>query len=545
MADVRKCWKFAIGAILPCLLLICDGRGDEPTRDLAMRLRELDTNVLSADERKAQRLGEMLSMDVRARRNTVNQRETSAWRNIQSRAEWENYRDARITALRNSLGTFPSPVKDLKIKVARTINGDGYRVENMLFESRPSLWVTANLYSPANPQSAKEITGGRPGILVIHSHHNPKTQSELQDMGMLWARQGCVVLVPDQLGHGERRQHPFVDEKSYSGSFRPSRQDYYFRYNTAMQLHVIGESLIGWMAWDMMRCVDLLLARPDIDPKKIILLGSVAGGGDPAAVTAAIDSRVAAVVPFNFGGPQPETTYPLPANAEDAFNYVGGGSWESTRNLRLSARDGFLPWVIVGSVAPRGLVYGHEFDWDREHDPVWARLQKIYSFYEGDPKLTATVGRGKVTGTAGPDNTHCNNIGAEHRKGIYPAFQQWFGIPVPATENQQRLPASDLLCLTPDVSTEINPKSLSEIAAKIGDERLLGARKKLHALTPNARLEILRTDWTRLLGHVDPTNVPTVRMRTAQPFEQGTIERISLEIEPGIVVPIVLLLPHR
>src|SRR5437667_3862897 len=103
-----------------------------------------------------------------------------------------------------------------------------------------------------------------------------------------------------------------------------------------MQLHVIGDSLIGWMAWDLSRGVDLLLVRPGMDPKRIILLGAVAGGGDPAAVTAALDPRIKAVVPFNFGGPQPETVYPLPKDPEKAFNYAGGGSWESTRNLRLS-----------------------------------------------------------------------------------------------------------------------------------------------------------------------------------------------------------------
>ncbi len=83
-------------------------------------------------------------------------------------------------------------------------------------------------------------------------------------MGMTWARQGCLVLVMDQLGHGERRQHPFVTEKDYAGSFRPSRQDYYFRYNVGIQLHLIGDSLLGWMVWDLRRGIDLLLGQPGI-----------------------------------------------------------------------------------------------------------------------------------------------------------------------------------------------------------------------------------------------------------------------------------------
>src|SRR5262249_34447524 len=204
------------------------------------------------------------------------------------------------------------------------------------------------------------------------------------------------------------------------------------------------------MLWDTMRGVDLLLQR-GADPKRIILMGSVAGGGDPCAVTAALDKRITAAVPFNFGGPQPETRYPLPDDAKTFFNYAGGGSWESTRNLRLSCRDGFLPWMIVGSQAPRGLVYAHEFAWDQEKDPVWRRLQKIYGCYDATNRLDWTKGKGSVRGKAGPDNTHCNNIGAVHRERIYPALQKWFDMPVPEKEYRERFPSKDLQCLTRDI----------------------------------------------------------------------------------------------
>ena len=172
---------------------------------------------------------------------------------------------------------------------------------------------------------------------------------------MTWARAGCLVLVIDQLGHGERADHPFQSESDYSkkdAGYRWWRQDYYHRFDTNAQLHLVGESLMGWMAWDLMRGVDLLLAQPGIDKDKIILLGAVAGGGDPAGVTAALDRRIAAAAPFNFGGPQPETRFPLPEDAELHFNYLGGAYWEGTRNLRRTGIDGFFHWTIVGSIAP-------------------------------------------------------------------------------------------------------------------------------------------------------------------------------------------------
>ena len=110
-----------------------------------------------------------------------------------------------------------------------------------------------------------------PGILIFHSHHNPKTQGELQDMGMTWARSGCLVLVMDHLGHGERRQHPFRTEADYPHPFRVGRQDYFFRHNTGVQLQLVGESLMGWMVRDLMRGLDLLLSRTGIDEDRGIL----------------------------------------------------------------------------------------------------------------------------------------------------------------------------------------------------------------------------------------------------------------------------------
>jgi cephalosporin-C deacetylase-like acetyl esterase len=503
--------------------------GDE----LAARLRSWEAGAKGAP---AQPLSRMLAEDARARLRAANVRESRAWRAVKGRADWEQYRDVRLRALRASLGPFPPAPKDLKARVTGRHEGDGYRVEKVIFESRPGLRVTANLYLPAAPPQSM------PGILIVHSHHNPKSQGELQDMGMTWARQGCLVLVPDQLGHGERRQHPFVKADQYPGPFRLGRQDYYFRYNTALQLHLAGESLMGWMAWDLMRGVDLLLSRPGIDKGRIILLGAVAGGGDPAAVTAALDPRITAVVPFNFGGPQPETVYPLPPDAEQAFNYAGSGSWESTRNLRLSARDGFLPWVIVGGAAPRPLVYAHEFAWDRAQYPVWSRLQKVYGFYAASDRLDSVHGRGAVTGKP-PTSTHCNNIGPEHRRQIYPALQRWFGMKPPEKEFSRRLPAEDLNCLKPDQRGESRP--VHELAAELGAKRAAAYRQRLAGLKPEAQRRQLRQDWTRLLGAVEPAAAPKVTETSKQSLGDVTAERIVLAVEPRIMVPLVLLVPPR
>ena len=227
-----------------------------------------------------------LSEYVKRRRRELNEQDVAAWREVKTREQWEARRDKRIAALKTSLGKLPQKRGPLNAQVTKTLTGDEFIIECVVFETSQGMLVTANLYRPAKARESM------PGILICHSHHNPKTEGELQDMGMTWARQGCCVLVMDQLGHGERRQHPFRSASDFDKEFRVSRQDYHFRFTSGIQLHLIGESLIGWMASDMMHGVDLLLGLPGIDAKRIALLGSVAGGGDPAAVTAAIDPRI-------------------------------------------------------------------------------------------------------------------------------------------------------------------------------------------------------------------------------------------------------------
>src|SRR6185295_16649268 len=211
-------------------------RGSLDPAALSKALRALDPRVLAGRED----LPRMLERHARSGLREANRRETRLWREVKSREDWEKLREGRIEALRASLGAPPPPPRDGEARVTGTIEGEGFRIEKLVFESRPNIFVTANLYLPA-------AAPARPmaGIIICHSHHHPKEEGELQEMGVSWARSGCAVLVMDQLGHGERRQHPFGDPRSYPHPFRAGRQDYFFRYDLGMQLHLAGESLMG------------------------------------------------------------------------------------------------------------------------------------------------------------------------------------------------------------------------------------------------------------------------------------------------------------
>jgi dienelactone hydrolase len=498
-------------------------------------LKQLSPRVASAAD--GEQLRTMVGRQLRHRIEAANHASSAAWAKIETRDDWERFRGEKLVALRRSLGDLPPRPAEPRTLVTGRLSGDGFQIRNLVYESRPGLVVTANLYIP------QPLRTSMPGLILSHSHHNPKDQGELQDMGMTWARAGCYVLVPDHLGHGERRQHPFVSAADYSAPFQVGRQDYYFRYDTSLQLYLVGDSLMGWLVHDLMTGVDVLLAQLGIDAKRIAILGSVAGGGDPAAVTAALDERIACAVPFNFGGPQPETRYPLPEDVETSFSYAGSGSWESTRDLYRSAGDGFLPWVIVGSIAPRHLIHAHEFAWDGNRDPVWKRYHKIWSFFGVADRLSVAHGQGTLTGQD-PPGSHCNNIGAVHRRPIHDAFRRWLSIDVrPEDEYSQRRAANELLCLTDDARRRFDPQPLHAILAARAEGQLKIARGSRASATPEQRRQQIGDVWKRLLGDIDPPQPFAFHEGSPHIEQHGDLRvcRELLETEPGILVPLLRL----
>ncbi len=502
---------------------------------VAADLPDVDPAVFPPDDPRAKALAKMVWADARKRLADAGEREAKAFAAVNTRADWEAFRNPRIAALEESLGHWPAPPATVRVEVLKSIPGDGFVIDNLVYESRPGLWVTANRYRPAAPAAKM------PGILLSHSHHNGRTNGELQDMGMTWARAGCVVLVPDHLGYGERRQHPFRSEKDYPQPYRVGRQDYFHRYVTNLQLSAVGDSLMGWMVWDLVRGVDVLLHHSNADPDRIVLLGAVAGGGDPAGVTAALDPRIGCVVPFNFGGWQPESS--VTANPDREFAWFGDGYWESTRGLRDGARDGFAHWVIVGSVAPRRVVYAHEFAWNPATDPAWPRLQKVFGFYGAKDKLGFAHGGGSVKGRP-PESTHCDHIGAVHRKMVYPYLKAWFDMPVPA-EYSQRRTGADLACWASPADVErLKPQKLDLILHRSGLEQFEAMRRRLEVVRPEERPTLLRKEWATRLGDIDSRPDPKVFAGAKEKVTGGTVERYALETEPGITVPLLLIRPE-
>ena len=491
----------------------------------SVALASLPNDVWNASERKTLEVNRMWEKNLAVRVKDAALAESSDWKNIHSLTDWQKFRDTRIAALKASLGTFPERTA-LQTSVTRRLDyGGGFIVENLIYESRPGLVVTANLYLPS------KIQGRIPAIVVVHSLHGPKVQMELQDLGMTSAGAGTAVLIMDQLGAGERLQsQPWIHES------------YFSRYAMGDQLYLAGESLMKWMVWDIDRGVDVLLDRPYIDPKRIVLLGAVAGGGDPAAVTAALDDRIAAVIPFNFGEADPDDHYtggPRPYGSEIAD--PGWGEWESTRCLRLSIAGQFFPWLINASVAPRDFIFSFELGWPNgiENEPIWNRYKKVFELSGQQDHLEALDGFGPFPGPG-----EVENVGLQHRVKIFPILNHWLDIPIPAIQYDNPLPEADLMALTPKAAAERRPKTVSTIAFEIAQTHLAQARASRASLSPSEQLRSLRASLKDRLGDIDPD--PNTREKTiwTKQLSGFSVEAVSLDTAPGISVPLFLIKPN-
>jgi hypothetical protein len=203
---------------------------------------------------------------------------------LKSRAEIEARREeVRQSALR-LIGGLPAEKAPLNPRVTGGFQREGYRVENVIFESLPNYRVTANLYLP-------EGKGPFPAVLGVAGHsRNGKTSATYQHAWIGFAKRGYAVLAFDPAGQGERLM--FHDADSGDSFVGIGTGEHIAAGLPAM---LIGQGFARYEIWDGIRAVDYLLTRPEIDPKRIAVAGN-SGGGTQAAYLAVFEPRLAAAI---------------------------------------------------------------------------------------------------------------------------------------------------------------------------------------------------------------------------------------------------------
>lgn len=194
-------------------------------------------------------------------------------------------RDHFMTAI----GDLPEERTPLNVQCTGSLDRGAFTIEKLIYESLPEFYVTAALYLP------KGIESPQPAVVFVHGHSDlGKSYPVYQAVCVDLAANGFVVLAVDPPGQGERFQY-FDSEKGERIIGGCTTEHTY----AGLQFTLGGASIGRHFIWDVMRGIDYLETRPEVDATRIGLTGN-SGGGTQSCLLMMSEPRFAASVPCTF-----------------------------------------------------------------------------------------------------------------------------------------------------------------------------------------------------------------------------------------------------
>ena len=296
--------------------------------------------------------------------------------------EWQAKRPRLYQEYMDMLGLWPLPERTpLKATKTGVIEAHGVVVEKLHFQSKPGLYVTANLYRPKDTQRAPSL--GFPAVLYVCGHSNrgrDGNKTAFQDHGFWFANNGYVCLIVDTLQMGELHGvhhgtygRPWISIKKYEDGKRVLPRDV---PENRFWWHSIGYSPAAVECWNGIRAIDYLQTLPYVDANKIGVTG-ISGGGAATFWIAAADPRVKVAVPVS--------------GMADLECYIKDKVINGHCDCMFLYNTYQWDWTTIAAlVAPRPLLFANS-----DKDPIFpmdanrrvmAKLRKLYAMYDSSPK---------------------------------------------------------------------------------------------------------------------------------------------------------------
>jgi cephalosporin-C deacetylase-like acetyl esterase len=412
----------------------------------------------------------------------------------------------------SSIGGLPERTP-LNPKVVGTLERDAYKIEKVIFESQPGLFVTANLYLP------KTGTPPYPAILFPLGHEQgSKSHHAWQRLLITFARNGFVVLTYDPIGQGERIQNYDPDFKQWKAGSSTTEHTV-----IGIQCLLTGQNLARYTVWDGMRALDYLLSRKEVDSTKIGCTGN-SGGGTMTAYLSALDDRIKVAAPSCYItswrwllktiGPQDaeQCMPPFLLDGLDQPDFVE--AFASKPYLILSAIRDFFP--IAGT---------------RES---FSEAKRIYRLLGDEEKLNMVEA----------DDGHGYTL--PRRLAAYRWMSRWLkGVDASIQETEMELENEETLRCT--ASGQVTTSLVGETIFSLNLKHAESIKPKWEPLTNPQELQAfqkeLRQNMTRLTGfRLDQSEL---HVRSFGELRRGgyRIEKLTYESEPDIIVPALLFVP--
>lgn len=303
-------------------------------------------------------------------KNQTDRLAMSALENVSSLEDWKAKQNQLRDQLYEMLGLPRKiPRTDLQLKIMGKVAGKGFTVEKLHFQSRPGLYVTANLYRPEKTDQKM------PAVLYVCGHGRVKENGisygnkvHYHHHGSWFARNGYVCLTIDTLQLGEI-------EGIHHGTYREKMWWWLNR----------GYTPAGVEALNCIRSIDLLQSLPEVDADRIGVTGR-SGGGAYSWWIAALDERIKCAVPV--------------AGITDLENHVVDGCVEGHCDCMFMVNT--YKWdypMLAALVAPRPLLISNT-----DRDRIFP-LNGVYRTYEKVKKIYALYGKSENVAlhiTSGP-----------------------------------------------------------------------------------------------------------------------------------------------
>lgn len=212
-------------------------------------------------------------------------------RNKEEALRWQKEWRKELVSL---LGGFPSPPYPLKPRILKREEFSSYLRETVIFYSRENNPVFSYFLIP------RGIPLPAPALICLPGHGRgvddivgikedgtlrKKAAGYMRDFALKGVKKGFIVLAMEQMGFGRRRERRSVEKGNRVSSCNP----------LAGALLLLGETMVAWRVYDVMRAVDYLETREEVDRKRIGVMG-ISGGGTVALFSGALEERIKVTV---------------------------------------------------------------------------------------------------------------------------------------------------------------------------------------------------------------------------------------------------------
>jgi len=391
---------------------------------------------------------------------------------------------------------------------------DGYRIEKILFESRPHLYVAANLYFPEGRRDPA------PAILLPCGHEREgKASDKYQRLAQGLVKNGFVVLVYDPIGQGERSQ--YWDEVKGDSRIGLSVAEHEY---AGTQSLLVGVNFAAYRIWDGMRALDYLCARDEVDVTRIGCTGS-SGGGTLTTYLFALDERVRAAMPVCY------------ITSREAWLATGMiADAEQVQNHVIEHGIDHSDLCIAG--APRALRIGAAL---RDYFPIEGTRRS----FDEVKRIYTILGARDCVDLFVADEEH--GYSQALRQAAYQWFHLWLGDPSadPTEPPVEPEPPAELWCAPRGQVSNLASRTVLCFTRDLAlclPPRPPGLETRGQAEEWQGELRA----WLReLIRCPASSGAPQAGQRDA--FFRGTtgIERLSFQSERGITIPALLFVPGK